>query len=143
MTGSSPGIASNVSSIRHQYGATINTEYLTSEPKPGIGSILEGLLGPDPTQAVCDAIREGRESDVEKLCRMFKGRATLSPKRAAIDAKWLIDRGANLNARDGFNETPLSSAISGGTLEVVQLLLAHGTHMTHGDLLHHTAEHQN
>ena len=57
--------------------------------------------------------------------------------------QWLIEVGAEVNARNRVDESALSVAIARGSMEVVRLLLAQGTDITHGDLLHHAAKREN
>lgn len=52
---------------------------------------------------------------------------------------WLLQRGADPNATSLLNETALSFAIREGTLSAVKRLIAAGTDIFRGDLLHATA----
>ncbi|KAK1047329.1 hypothetical protein LTR74_017767, partial [Friedmanniomyces endolithicus] len=56
---------------------------------------------------------------------------------------WLIKNGADVNARSRHDESALSVAIVGGSMEVVRLLLAYGTDITNGDLLRCAAQRNN
>jgi ankyrin repeat protein len=51
----------------------------------------------------------------------------------------LLDRGANINARDGDGRTPLITATAGGFTEVVRVLLQRGADMDAADALERTA----
>lgn len=56
--------------------------------------------------------------------------------------KWLIEAGADVNARNRLNESALSIAIAHGSMDVVRLLLAQGTDVTDGDVVHCAAQRQ-
>ncbi|KAK3700531.1 hypothetical protein LTR37_015932 [Vermiconidia calcicola] len=57
--------------------------------------------------------------------------------------QWLIEKGADINAKSNLDETVLAMAISKGSMKVVQLLLEQGADLTHGNLLHCAAERKN
>jgi hypothetical protein len=49
----------------------------------------------------------------------------------ADDVKWLLDRGARVDAANGFGKTPLFYAIEMGDRRLVTLLLDHGAEVSH------------
>lgn len=53
---------------------------------------------------------------------------------------WLIDHGADLDARDELDLPVLTNAIALGDIQVVHLLLAKGANVMHGNLLHSAVE---
>jgi ankyrin repeat protein len=57
--------------------------------------------------------------------------------------RWLVDNGADVNARSTLDEPPLAVAITSGSMDVANLLLSLGTDITHGNLLHCVAEREN
>ena len=57
--------------------------------------------------------------------------------------QWLIETGADVNARNRLDESALSVAIAHGSMDVVRLLLTQGTDVTHGDVLHCAAQRKN
>ena len=57
--------------------------------------------------------------------------------------KWLIETGADVNARSTLDESALSIAIVRGSIDVIRLLLAQGTDISHGDLLHGASQREN
>ena len=57
--------------------------------------------------------------------------------------QWLIEIRADVNARSKIDESALSIAIARGSMDVLRLLLAQGTHVTQGDLLHCAAQREN
>lgn len=58
-------------------------------------------------------------------------------------ACWLIENGADVNAKSTLDEPPLALAIRNGSIGVSKLLLIHGTDISHGNLLHCAAERKN
>lgn len=54
--------------------------------------------------------------------------------------QWLIEAGADINARNHLDEPVLSIAIARGSLDVVYLLLTCNADTRHGDLLHCAAQ---
>ncbi|KAF2768102.1 ankyrin [Teratosphaeria nubilosa] len=67
-----------------------------------------------------------------------------SALRTAINdvafAQWLIDNGADVDLRSQLDESALSAAIAFGSMDVVQVLLSHGTDCSHGNLIHYAAQ---
>jgi len=57
--------------------------------------------------------------------------------------QWLVANGANVNARSMLDESALSRAIAYGSLDAVRFLLAQGTDIQHGNLLHCAAQRRN
>ncbi|KAK3616130.1 hypothetical protein LTR56_026155 [Elasticomyces elasticus] len=57
--------------------------------------------------------------------------------------QWLIEKGADINAKSRHNETVLSVAICRGSMEIVRFLLAQDLDLEHGDLLHCAAQRKN
>jgi ankyrin repeat protein len=57
--------------------------------------------------------------------------------------RWLVDNGADVNARSTLDEPPLAVAITGGSMDVVYFLLSLGTDIKHGNLLHCAVERNN
>jgi ankyrin repeat protein len=56
--------------------------------------------------------------------------------------KLLLDLGANVNAKRGYNGTALQQAASGGHLEVVRLLLDHGANINAKEAIDGSALHK-
>lgn len=57
-------------------------------------------------------------------------------------AEWLLDHGADPNARAHFDITPLSVAAQSAPLDVIKLLFARGASAHKGTPLHHAVRHQ-
>ncbi|KAF1841538.1 ankyrin [Cucurbitaria berberidis CBS 394.84] len=169
--------------------------------------ILSHLLGPDPAESTCEAIRNDDEQKLRETSLKLRDLSTISPKREAINrgkagflklllerdntitedlvaiacqrkdkdslrtlldfgwdinrpihsaasllclvsddeklTRWLVDNGADVNARSTLDEPPLAVAITSGSIDVAHLLLSLGTDITHGNLLHCVAEREN
>lgn len=56
--------------------------------------------------------------------------------------KWLLDHGADPNARAHFDVTPLSIAAQSAPLDIIDLLCARGASVKQGTPLHHAVRHQ-
>ena len=69
----------------------------------------------------------------EKLTTLEKGDepAIFFALGNADDVKWLLDRGARVDAANGFGKTPLFYAIEMGDRRLVTLLLDHGADVNH------------
>jgi len=67
--------------------------------------------------------------------------------RACVDnlpfVQWLIDRGANIEARSSLDSSTLSKAIVHGSIDVVHFLLVQEEDINRGDLLHCAAQREN
>lgn len=57
--------------------------------------------------------------------------------------QFLVQLGADVNARSRLDESPLSVAIGRGSMDVVRFLIDNGTDLAHGDLLHCAAKRSN
>ncbi|RMZ70703.1 Ankyrin repeat-containing domain [Pyrenophora seminiperda CCB06] len=172
-----------------------------------VTSILSHLLGADPAESACEAIRNDDEEKLLETSLDLRDLTTINPKREAIRqgkarflklllerddtiteelvaiacqqknkeclrtlldygwdinrrirctasllclasddenlTRWLIDNGADVNARSVLDEPPLAVAITSGSINVAHLLLLQGTDITHGNLLHCAAERNN
>jgi ankyrin repeat protein len=69
---------------------------------------------------------------------------TISPRNShVLDdeslVRWLLDHGADPNARCDWDITPMSRAVSRASLPTIRLLFEHGGSVRHGQLLHFVA----
>lgn len=57
-------------------------------------------------------------------------------------SKWLLERGADPNARCYYDFTPLTIAAGSASLELIELLFKHGASVEYGAPLHFAVRHQ-
>lgn len=55
-----------------------------SNDQAEVNEILSFLVGTDPAEPICAAIREHNEQKLRETCRNLRGLLTISPKREAI-----------------------------------------------------------
>lgn len=60
-----------------------------------------------------------------------------------VCVRWLLDYGADPNARCAVNLTPLSDAVRLAPISIINLLFDHGGDVTKGELLHHAMDRDN
>ncbi|MDC9726171.1 MAG: quinoprotein dehydrogenase-associated putative ABC transporter substrate-binding protein [Gammaproteobacteria bacterium] len=95
------------------HGAYKTQEHIVAKFQPTKQSDVKSL-----PKAIDVALAGGSSLDSELL------NAVLAKDFTRVD--YLVERGADINARDAVNLTPLMNAVKGGSYELVRALLAHG-----------------
>ncbi|NYZ77748.1 ankyrin repeat domain-containing protein [Candidatus Micrarchaeota archaeon] len=88
---------------------------------------------PEPIRKACETPQQDKTVELNK-------KLLAAAEKGAIRAVWdLLDEGADVNARDLFNRTPLILAAGGGHSETVELLLIKGADVDAADKMGTTA----
>lgn len=118
-------------------GASISGSTALIMATSSFGNIMAGAKSPAPPKGYDDHETEFMKQHPDQV-RQWEQQTEAWSKGYDVIARMLIDHGANVNAETALGTTAIGNAAESGNLEMVQLLLDHGSRLDlpiHGILL--------